>query len=264
MQLNPGTLTRLGVDEREGVALKGGPATARLTYLSGADPVDWDCTGTLPVSRCPERVTVAWELSGITVSAEVDVVESQLCELSDIRAYRETAYQLSDATDADVTAARAKATEVVEQECHRFFTPVLRECMVERTNCTGAKYPTPLGWYAHDLREVVKAEYIGGGDANVTVATAETVDVSQMRRMRPARVTFELGCAPCPSEVRDAVVALAAWYLLPNAGPDNATSTSTDAGVLRFVVGGVGGAATSLPAVNAAIERHGMREWMVR
>ena len=59
------------------------------------------------------------------------------------------------------------------------------------------------------------------------------------------------------------MLALAAWYLAPKSGPENATSTSTDAGVLRFVVGGVGGAPTSLPEVNALISRYGFRDLLV-
>lgn len=32
---------------------------------------------------------------------------------------------------------------------------------------------------------------------------------------------------------------------------------------MRFIVGGVDGAATSIPEVNAFIERYGLRDWQV-
>lgn len=262
--LKPGALARVDVSELGGVAIDGGPATAALSYLSDGSTAEWDTSQPFPARACPDRVEVSWEASGLTVGATLDVVASQYCGLDDVRAYRETAYQLGSADSADVEAARAKATEVIERECHRFFVPVLREALVERTNCSAARYPVVMDGYPHDLRRVVSCEYVDGGEARVGLSSDETLDVSDMEHHHPARAVLELGCATAPQEIRDAVVALAAYYLMPNAGPDNAISESIDSGVLRYVVGGVGGAATSLPAVNAAIGRHAAREWFVR
>lgn len=262
--LKANTLTRVDVSELGGVTIDGGPATAALSFLSDGSTSEWDTSQPLTAKACPDRIEVSWEVSGVTVSAAIDLVAAQYCTLDDVRAYRETAYQLADATAEAVEGARAKATEVIERECHRFFVPVLREAIVERTNCSAARYPIVMDGYPHDLRRVASCEYVDGGEAVASLSSDETLDVSAMEFHRPARAVLELGCAHAPSEVRDAVVALAAWYLMPNAGPDNAISESVDSGVLRYVVGGVGGAATSLPAVNAAIGRYGAREWFVR
>ena len=262
--LKPNALVRVELSELGGVAIDGGPATAALSYLSDGSTAEWDTTQPLTAKACPDRIEVSWEVSGVSVSAAIDLVASQYCSLDDVRAYRESAYQLTGAPSDDVEAARAKATEVIERECHRFFVPVLREALVERTNCSAARYPVVMDGYPHDLRRVLSCEYVDGGTANVGLSGGEALDVSAMEHHRPARAVLELGCDSAPLEIRDAVVALAAWYLMPSAGPDNAISESVDSGVLRYVVGGVGGAATSLPAVNAAIGRHAAREWFVR
>ena len=47
-------------------------------------------------------------------------------------------------------------------------------------------------------------------------------------------VALVMGLGQTPVEMHDAGVALAAWYLVPQAGPDTATSESTDSGVLRY------------------------------
>lgn len=264
-QLRAGTITRVSLDELGGVAVHGSPSVAHVSYLSGAEDAEWDTTEALPVPSCPDRLTVAWEEGGHRVSAGLEVVQCHYCTLDDIRAYRETAYQLTQTSDDDAFAARAMAEQVIERECHRFFAPVLREALVERTNCSSARCPVVMDGWPHDMRRVLSCEYVTGGAASVTCGmTGETVNVSSMRQGEPASAVIELGCEYVPAEVAEATKALAAWYLLPKSGPDNATSESTDSGVLRFVVGGVGGAATSLPAVNAAIERFGIREWNVR
>lgn len=264
-QLKPNTLTRVSVDELGGVTLEGGPATATVEFLSGAETLEWDTTQPLTASVCPDLLTVSWTSNGVTVSAGVDLVAAHYCSLDEIRAYRATAYELEDTTDEAASAAREQAEELIERECHRFFAPVLREALVERTNCSAARYPVVMDGYAHDLRRVVSAEYVdGSGTADVTLSGAEALNVYSVKQGKPVRAALEIGAGHVPAEVKEATIALAAWYLLPKAGPDNATSESTDAGVLRYVVGGVGGAATSLPAVNAAIDRYGVREWNMR
>ena len=90
------------------------------------------------------------------------------------------------------------------------------------------------------------------------------LDVRELGMNKFAEVVVECGMKPTPPEVKSAVVSLAAWYLTDHAMPDNATSANTDLGFMRFVVGGVDGAATSIPEVNAVIERYGLRDYKVR
>lgn len=119
------------------------------------------------------------------------------------------------------------------------------------------------GSLAHDLVRVSRAVSEGGRAVPVRVSSPTTLDVSSLPHHGWAECAVVLGMRETPSEYAAAVLALAAWYLAPKSGPENATSTSTDAGVLRFVVGGVGGAPTSLPEVNALISRYGFRDLLV-
>ena len=261
--LAPDTRTRAWLDELAGVSLEGGPSSAKVTYLSDGSTAEWDASSALPVRRCPDLLTVSWEMGGAEVSCEVDLCAHAPVTPADIRAYRASEYSLGDATDDECLQARARAVEVIEREARRFFQPVMRAAFVDRPNCTTRSVPMVDGCLAHDLIEVVRAVGEGGSAAPVRVAAPTALDVSGLPLHGWAECAVTCGMRQTPAEYRDAVLALAAWYLVPKAGPENAVSTSTDAGVVRYVIGGVGGAATSLPEVNALIERHGFRDLLV-
>lgn len=272
LTVSANTRLRVAVEDLSEVAVSGNPATVNVTRLGDGKTSYWkydEETGAykkFPVTRCPEFCDLTWTEGDIKVHAQVEVVGSNYCSIAEIKAYRPDEYQLGDIEDDVVAGARAHAVDVIERECKRFFVPVIRQALVERTNCTAAKYPVVLDGFANDLKEVVSSEYADSG-ASVALSinpSGATVNVSNVKPQRAVKAVFELGVGYVPQEVHDAVVALAAWYLLPKVGPDNATSQSTDAGVLRFVVGGVGGAETSLPEVNAAIARWGIKDFVVR
>lgn len=265
LTVSANTRNRVALADLGEVAVEGNPATVSVTRLSDGETVVWNAGETIPAAASPDFLNLAWAINGIKVEAQVEVVSSNYCSLDDIRAYRSSEYQLSGTSDEDVSNARAHAVEVIEQECHRFFIPVLREALIERTNCTAAKYPVVIDGYANDLQEIVSAVFTdNGANAPVTLATKSTVNVSDLKVNRPVSAVVRLGLGYTPQEIKDAVIALAAWYLVPRAAPDNAISTSTDAGVLRYVVSGISGAETSLPEVNAAIQRWGIQDYYVR
>lgn len=272
LTVSANTRHRVAIEDLSEVAVYGNPATVSVTRMRDGKKSYWhydsenETYKSFPADSCPDFFDLDWSVDGIKVHAQLELVGSNYCSLDDIRAYRPEEYQLKDLADDVVSAARAHAVEVIEQECNRFFVPVIREALVERRNCTASKYPVVINGYANDLKEVVSATYADtGADVSLAIAgNGSVVDVSKVQLKRPVKAVFELGVGYVPQEVHDAVVALAAWYLLPKVGPDNATSQSTDAGVLRFVVGGVGGAETSLPEVNAAIARWGITDLHVR
>lgn len=262
-ELRPDTRTRVALDELAGVSLAGGPGTAAVTRLSDGSSSEWDASAPLAAASCPDLLTVEWEVSGARVSSEVDVVASRVVSLDEIRTYRPTEYALGDSTDEQLWAARARAEEVIERESRRHFQPVMRPAFVDRPNCTTRAVPMVDGSLAHDLVRVSRAVSEGGRAVPVRVSSPTTLDVSSLPHHGWAECAVVLGMRETPSEYAAAVLALAAWYLAPKSGPENATSTSTDAGVLRFVVGGVGGAPTSLPEVNALISRYGFCDLLV-
>lgn len=261
--LTPNTRTRASLPELGALSLEGAPGSATVTRLSDGTSEEW-VPGVAPaLVACPELMTVEWDEGGVRMGAEVDVVASRYCALGEIRGYRAEQYGLSNRTDAEVWVARQHAEEVIERAANRFFQPVMRKGFVDRPNCTSASQPMVPGACPRDIISVSRAWDADGNPAGVGVAGQTALDVSGIKPYGAANVALVMGMSHTPVEVHDAVVALAAWYLVPKAGPDNATSESTDSGVLRFVIGGVDGAPTSLPEVNALVQRYGFRDLIV-
>lgn len=265
--LKPSTRIRFALDElAAGVALKGAPATCKVTAATTGDTYELkqkDGKFVLTVTRAPELLTVEWQVSGAAVQAEVDVVASRYCTPDEVRSYRADEYQLGETSDEDVLAAIAKAEEVIEHEARRFFQPVIRRVTVDRPRCTPRTMGITGDGTASDVRSVIRATGQDGKAVYVGRASDCMFDVSNLPASTFAEVITELGMSPTPIEVNTAVIALAAWYLAPSNRPDNATSESTDTGVLNFIIGGVNGAATSLPEVNALIKRYGLADYVV-
>ncbi len=261
--LAPNTRTRASLSELGTLSFEGAPGPVSVTLLSDGSAQEW-APGAAPVLKaCPELLSVEWGLSGVTVGAEVDVVASRYCTLDEIRAYRASEYDLSGRSDDEVWAARQHAEEVIERAARRLFQPVMRGGFVDRPNCSTASQPIVSGAIPRDIAGVARAWDASGNPVSVGVSGQVALDVSGIRPHGAANVALVMGMGQTPVEMHDAVVALAAWYLVPKAGPDNATSESTDSGVLRFVIGGVDGAPTSLPEVNALVQRYGFRDLLV-
>ena len=267
----PDTRVRLAVDELDGISLAGAPSSASVEYASTGESAEWDTSlgfSDGPALRSlPDLVTVTWDMSGAQVSAQLDIVASRYCTVADIKSWRADQYALAGETDEAVFAARARAEEVIERACGRTLQPVLRTGVVDRPNCTVTSVPLMDGAEPFDLRKVVRAVGEDGQTLDVKAAPSQTaLDVRVVPQRQTAIVSVLTGLPMIPAEAHDAVCALAAWYLVPSVNPENAsaTSMSTDAGVVNFIVGCGGGAATSLPEVNALIQRYRLRKYMVR
>lgn len=216
-------------------------------------------TFALPCSSVPALLEVTWEDSGVKVSAQADVVAVRYCELSDILAYRADQYELK-ASEGDLFAARARAEQVIESSCGRALQPVMRLGFVDR-DCPAKTRGMVAGEDGYDscLIRVATARSSSGDEVELReVGSGPYVDLTHVGFGDAARVAYVTGLAHVPPEARGAVCSLAAWYLAPRTAPENATSTSTDVGVMSFVIAGVSGAETSLPDVNALISRFGL------
>lgn len=268
----PDTLTRLSVGETRGLSFEGSPASVTLRFLSDGSSEEWagpfgDLSSTMPHRSVPDLVTCEWECDGAPVSARIDLVSRRLCSLDEVRGYRPNEYANQGASDEEAFASRARAEESIEAALGRFLQPVLRECFVDRPGCR----TTTLGMClqgmrtAYDVRRVVEARFAtSGGFAPVRLLRPgrPVFDVSGMPAGTAATVVVEAGM-DVTNDSKGAVLALSGWQLTPSVGPENATSQSTEGGVLRYVVGGVDGAYTSLPSVNAFIDRNRVRDWLV-
>lgn len=257
-EVEPDTRTRLSLDELSGVSFHGDPSSVAVRRMSDGSEVD-----SVRVERVPERLECEWEVSGVTVSAVIDVVSRPYCTLADIKDYRTDEYQNGTASDSAVLSARQRAIEVIEHECGRFLQPVLGIGFVDRPSCRTTTIPIVDGSMAADIASVVRAEYSDGSPAPVSAAGGSCVSVAGMPCGSSAVAVLDMGLRSVPEEMRGAVTALAASYLVPKAGPENATSQATDVGVLNFIVAGVNGAATSVPDVNAVIQRYGLSKQIV-
>lgn len=261
-RLEPNTRLRRSLGELDSVELAGGPSKAVVTYASDASSAEWT-GGPVELRACPDLLTFEWEMSGVKVSAQLDVVASSYCSVEDIKGYRSDVYDNGELGDQAVMAARSRAIEVIEREAGRYMQPVMRVGVVDRPNCTHTSVPFVDGRMATDIIGVARATAQGGSPLPLRAASGPALDVSAVPVGEFAEVALVMGLAQTPAEMRDAVIALSAYYLAPKAGPENAASMSTEAGVVNYVLAGVGGAATSLPEVNAVIARYGLRRPMV-
>ena len=267
MALAPDSSTRLSIEQCETVSLEGEPTSATVSYASGADSVKVKVEGgefSLPLCTAPDLIEIAWDYKGVKVNATVEVVATRYCTVQDVLNHRPDENLLGDVDDATIQGAIDRAEHVIESAAHRVFQPVLMRGVTDRPNCRTSSLVFTGEFTASDMRSVVSAKDQDGKPVTLRVCNPALIDVRDLGINKFAEVVVECGMKPTPPEVKNAVVSLAAWYLTEHAMPDNATSASTDLGFMRFVVGGVDGAATSIPEVNAVIERYGLRDFKVR
>lgn len=261
MRLEPDTLSRAALGDASGFSLSGDPDTASVEYASGADAAEVepgeDGTFEIPIRAVPDLLTVSWEDHGAKVSARVMAVSRRYSSPDAVRSYRESSYKLGDVGDDAIRDAIDRAENVVERCSRRRYQPVVEPGTVRAPGPSGSSLVETQVGSASDVARVTRED----GSEIPTDGCACWPDP---RTAPPVeRVTVEHGMRLTPPGVSEAVTALAAWYLVPSGVPDNAVSESTDAGVLRFVVGGVDGAETSLPEVNALISRYGLSDWRI-
>lgn len=266
--LSPSQRIRISLGElAAGVSLEGAPAScvAKSAVTDGVatiKPVDGAFVFT--ATAAPDLISITWAISGVDVTAEIDLVQSRYCSADDVRGYRADEYQLTETSDELVSDAIARAEEVIERESRRFYQPVIRRVTVDRPQCSPLTMGMTGDGTASDVISVIGATGEDGEPVYVGRASSTMFDVSNLPANTFAEAIVKMGMFPTPAEVKPAVIALAAWYLSPSNRPDNATSESTDTGVLNFVIGGVNGAATSLPEVNALIKRYGLADYRIR
>lgn len=259
MLVRADTRTRVSAAQLPLIDLEGRPDAATVTDLADASELEASVDGgrvSVRPRSVPALLRVEWESGGCAVSAELDVVARRYCSPSDVVAWRRD-YELSP-DEAAAEDAIARAERLIEDECGRSLQPVARLGFVDRP-CPARTRAMVSGerGYDPDLRRVTRAVDAAGAPVPVReVGAGPYVDLSALPFGSAARVSYLTGLPEIPADVPAAVCALAAWYLAPKAAPENATSQSTELGVVSFVVAGVSGAPTSLPEVNACIRRH--------
>lgn len=267
MILAPDSRKRISIEQLSGIDFEGSPETVAVSFASGAAPVEVEREGEtfdLHISTVPELAEVSWEISGVTVSVQIEVVTKRYCTVQDVLDHNPDENLLDTVDDSTIQDAIDRAESVIETEAHRVFQPVLMRGVTDRPNCRTSSLVFTGDGTATDMRAVVSATDQDGKSVRLRVCSPVLLDVRELENGKFANVVVECGMKPTPPEMKNAVVSLAAWYLTQHAMPDNAVSQSTDLGFMRFIVGGVDGAATSIPEVNAVIDRYGLSDFQVR
>lgn len=266
MRVLSDTRQRLSVGQLGSLSFEGDPSEVRVTDLATGDEVQTSNAdaGSFSVSTpgVPRLLSAEWEVDGDRYSAELDVVSRRFCSPEDVIGWRKDEYQLDLELDtaSDVVARAIDSAEAtIEEACHRAMQRVMRLGYVDRC-CRTRVLVSAEGGYDPCLSAIVSARREDGSVADVRQARPGSpyVDVSRLPMGAAATIAYVTGMERIPPEMHDAVCALAAWSLSHHGAPDNATSASTDVGVINYVVAGVSGAATSLPEVNALIARYAL------
>ena len=262
MRVLSDTRQRLSVGQLGSLSFEGDPSEVRVTDLATGEEVQASDAGegafSVSAPGVPRLLSAEWEVGGDRYSAELDVVSRRYCSHEDVLGWRSDEYQLDSDPDA-VARAIDSAEATIEEACHRAMQPVMRLGYVDRC-CRTRVLVSGEGGYDPCLSSVVSARREDGSVADVRQARPGSpyVDVSRLPMGAAATVAYVTGMERIPPEMRDAVCSLAAWSLSHHGAPDNATSATTDVGVINYVVAGVSGAATSLPEVNALIARYAL------
>lgn len=267
MRVLADTRQRLSVGQLGSLSFEGDPDEVRLTDLATGEPVEAERAGdgsfSVPTPGVPRLISAEWGSGGDLLSAELDVVARRYCSAEDVLGWRRDEYQLDreyDPGSEDVQRAVDAAEATIEAACLRALQPVMRLGYADRGCRTRVLVAGDGGAYDPCLSSVVSARGPDGSPADVRQARPGSpyLDVSGLAFGDAATVAYVTGSERVPPEMHDAVCALAAWSLSHHGAPDNATSATTDVGVINYVVAGVSGAATSLPEVNALIERYAL------
>lgn len=266
MRVLSDTRQRLSVGQLGSLSFEGDPSEVRVTDLAtGSEVMASDAEGgrfSVDSPGVPRLLHAEWESDGDRLSAQLDVVARRYCSPADVLAWRRDEYQLDveldNASDA-VALAIDSAEATIEEACHHAMQPVMRLGYVDRC-CRTRVLVSGDGGYDPCLSAIVSARREDGSVADVRQVRPGSpyVDVSRLPMGAAATVAYVTGMDRIPPEMHDAVCSLAAWSLSHHGAPDNATSASTDVGVINYVVAGVSGAATSLPEVNALISRYAL------
>lgn len=195
-----------------------------------------------PSVAAPDTVRVNWyEGEKLLFTTFVVVVTRHYFELDALKGMDETD-DFSDVTEEGFWAARQAATETFERNANRSF---VQQMGVTKT------YRGGFVWLKHnDVCEILTPGWRLVSDCQAVGPEGE------------ASIRYRYGLTEVPVRVSEAVLALAAYYLRPQATPARATGEATDAGFIRYTLAGRDGA-TGLPEVDAIIEQFGRRGCMV-
>ncbi len=211
--------------------------------------VDADNTVNLLSLGIPSKCHVHGTPQGTNAAAfdaDVEIIERHYFELDELKGYGDGTDDFSDRTDDELRAKREKATEVFERAAGRSF--------VRRMGTTAVYAPQGFVPLEHcDVERIIAPDY-----RLVSDCQAEAIG----KPVEGCEIVYIYGKRMVPEAVKEAVLALAAYYLRASATPDRATGEATEAGFLRYTIAGRDGA-TGIPEIDAIAEQFGRKRYGV-
>lgn len=227
-------------------------AAVRFTSVVDGRVRDYkaDSEGVVNAYNLPAPMTYRVEVGRETIPYFY-VTTRYLCGLETILNHgknKNTEPKRFGATEEDAWLQRAAATELIEHEAMRHFTPYIEQ----EARCTVAGCQYFLRWPDAELvGEAATESFCKASDSFVIAKTTG-----------PVTFCYRAGLEHAPHAIRRAAVVLAASYLTPSRVPDRATGESADNHYVRFSIEGRDGP-TGIPAVDAAIEQCGRKRLRV-
>lgn len=143
------------------------------------------------------------------------------------------------------SGAIQRAEEAIEQACKRSFTTRKRKCRL----------------FVSRLCELPEVDVV---DIDCDIDGVELVSDRQATGITRATMATITYGAPCPAMISEAATRLAASYLRPRVGAENARGTASDGVYVSYTLAtGDEGSWTGIPYVDAAIEEYRSRRVIV-
>lgn len=256
MEIKPYTHTVISAEEAASLVLCAPDATLSSVSCSLPDgnvveiTVEADNTVNLLSLGIPSNCRIdafAQGTAEAAFTAKVEIIPRHYFELDELKGYGDGTDDFADKSDAELRAKRQKATEVFERAANRSF--------VQRMGTTKAYVGNYFVRLNHcDVERVISPDCRLIDDCQV--------EVIEQPRPDECEIVYIYGARTMPEAVKEAVLALAAYYLRASATPDRATGEATEAGFLRYTIAGRDGA-TGIPEIDAIAEQFGRKRYGV-
>lgn len=255
--------------EGDGAAVDPGVVTVAVTREDGSVLVSGTASGTGAAARTfgldttstalLDVLNLAWTSATLGVlTTQVEIVGGFVCGIGQLndplgKAGSSPASYSQDAKER----ARTIATDAFERECGVAFTPRYARLIFDPTFGLELVLPTP------QVRAVRSVKYGGVvqpiGDVVVNPRAGSLFRLSAWVGVglpQSIEIVWEHGWRSPPADVARAITLIASGILKDGPFDDRGYGVTDDAGFVRLLTAGIGGAAFSIPEVQAALRRH--------
>jgi hypothetical protein len=251
---DPGVVT-VTVARDDGTVLATDEATDGTSATPRTFALPRSATASLDVLRCD------WTSATLgTLTTYVELVGAHVSSLGQINAVLDQRGEVDKPVSATVpleakTAARAVATDALERTCGVAFAPRYARGTFDASRCHDLLLPTPR---VLSVRSVAR---LGSPvDLDDIAVTSEGALFRRYAGWPGGRMEYDIawehGHRTPPADVSRAVSLLAVYALMDGPWDDRGYGVVDEGGFARLLTAGVGGAAFSVPEVQAVVQRY--------